>query len=207
MEVDDMQPRSRRRFPLVVIGGIIMAALAIGYLRRRAARGTHVALSITIDRPVSEVFAFVGDARNALRWLPVAVERTKLSEGPVGLGTRFEGADRIGGRIVRHTQEIVAFESDARVTTRIDGPGSADYDIRFEPIDGATRLTIDVSGRSSGRYRLLDLVPDALMTRGYEQAYTRLKELLERGGAELATIPIEAETEAIAPMTEAGTSD
>jgi len=207
MTVDEPRARLDLRLPLVMVSGVILAAMAVAYLRRRAARGMHVALTVTIDRPVAEVFAFVSDARNALRWLPVAVERTKLTDGPIGTGTRFEGRDRIAGRIVAHNQEIIGFEPDRRLTTRITGPGTAVYDILFDALDGATRLTIDVAGRSNGVDRWLDLVPESLMTRGYEQAYVRLKELLERGGAELVAIPIEPETAAIRTSTKADTAE
>jgi hypothetical protein len=44
---------------------------------------------IVIDRPVEEVFDFVADARNELRYNPRMLRAEKLSPGPIGLGTRF----------------------------------------------------------------------------------------------------------------------
>jgi hypothetical protein len=44
---------------------------------------------LTIDRPVSEVFAFVSDFRNAATWDPRTYSVEKATAGPIGVGTRF----------------------------------------------------------------------------------------------------------------------
>ncbi len=87
----------------------VAAVVAIGRLRRQD--GTRISMSITIDRPVSEVFAFVSDARNVLEWLPAAVERRKVTEGPIepsdclfGLPL-CNGTDCVLGRVLTDANE------------------------------------------------------------------------------------------------------
>ncbi|MBL9036902.1 MAG: SRPBCC family protein [Archangium sp.] len=45
--------------------------------------------SLFIPRPVEETFAFVSDFRNAQKWDPRTFRADKVTDGPIGLGTRF----------------------------------------------------------------------------------------------------------------------
>lgn len=195
----ETEPHGSRRGILAIGLGLVIAALAavMAMGRRSLDREVRIGTSLTIDRPVDEVFDFVADARNVLKWLPVAVERRKLTDGPIGLGTRFEGTDRIGRRTVTHTQEIVGFEPGRSVTTHISEPWNGDYEIRLEPADEGTRLTIKATGRPSGGARLFNLVPDRAMSKLYERDYQHLKTLLEGHGEGPVAISIEPEAEAV----------
>lgn len=44
---------------------------------------------VTIDAPAEAVFRFCSDLRNELLWNPDAEYVVKVTEGPVGVGTRF----------------------------------------------------------------------------------------------------------------------
>lgn len=195
----ETEPQGSRRGILAIGLGIMIAAVTavIAMARRSMDREVRIQMSLTIDRPVDEVFDFVADARNALKWLPVAVERRKLTDGPIGVGTRFEGTDRIGRRMVTHTQKITAFEPGRSVTTHISEPWNGDYEIRVEPTHEGTLLTVETTGRPSGGARLFNLVPDRAMSKMYERDYQRLKALLEGGDAGPVAISIQPETEAV----------
>ena len=43
-----------------------------------------IEMSIVINRPVEEVFAFLSDFENNPKWQATSVEARKISEGPVG---------------------------------------------------------------------------------------------------------------------------
>ncbi len=47
--------------------------------------------SILINRPAEQVFRFVSDPVNDLKWHSPVVEVTRTSEGPNGLGSTFRG--------------------------------------------------------------------------------------------------------------------
>ena len=203
----ETEPQGSRRGILVIGLGVAIVALAavtaavVAIVRRSLEREVRIQVSTTIDRPVSEVFDFVSDATNVMQWLPAAVERRKLTDGPVGIGTRFEATDRIGRRLVTHTQEIIEFEPGRLVTSRMSAPWNGDYQIQVEPVDGGTLLTVHATGHPSGAYRLSSLVPDAVMGRTFERDYLRLKDLLE-GQREPLVIPIEPEAEPVSFETE-----
>lgn len=63
--------------------------------------------SVTIDRPPAEVWAFLVDLRNAARWMPGHVGITRLDDGPLRVGTRFEETRTIAGRTHTATVEVV----------------------------------------------------------------------------------------------------
>ncbi len=44
---------------------------------------------LTVPRPASASFAFVSDFSNAVHWDPRTYATEKVTEGPVGVGTRF----------------------------------------------------------------------------------------------------------------------
>ena len=219
----DAEPRRSRRGLLTAALGLVIAAVATAVaaaiVRLRREDGTRITMSITIDRPVDEVFAFVSDARNVLEWLPGARERRKVTDGPIGVGTRFEATDHIAGRVIEYTQEIIGFEQDRQLTTRISAPWNGDFEIRVEPTDEGTLLMVDATGRPTGVFGIFRLLPAALNRRQFERNYTRLKDLLEQrvepagpgddgsaaeadSGNTLATVAIEPEGESVERVPE-----
>ena len=204
----EMEPRPSGRGRLVaMIGAAVATLVAAGaMIRLRNAADTHIRMSVTIDRPVGEVFAFVADARNVLEWLPAAVERRLVTGEPIGVGSRFEATDRLGGRMVAHTQEIITFEPDRRVTSRISAPWNGDYEIALESVDGGTLLTVDTTSRPTGMFRVFGFVPVTVMKRQFEQDYAHLKARLE-GSVEPVAIPIEPEPESVDLVSEESTTE
>ena len=49
---------------------------------------TSIERSIVIDRPIDEVWEFVHDTTKDALWQTTLVESEKLTDGPMGLGTR-----------------------------------------------------------------------------------------------------------------------
>ena len=51
----------------------------------------QIKTTITINRPIEEVFAFVADVRNDIKWRSDVVE-SKVTSGSLGVGATFEFA-------------------------------------------------------------------------------------------------------------------
>lgn len=71
--------------------------------------------TLEIPCTIAETFAFVSDFRNAPSWDPQTLEAYKISDGPIGLGTRFLLVGVFlgkffGGQKMLLPYEIVAFE-------------------------------------------------------------------------------------------------
>jgi uncharacterized protein YndB with AHSA1/START domain len=95
---------------------------------------------VRVRRPATVVFEAWSSIERAARYSAAVVERTKLTDGPVGRGTRFRAVDRWPGRLVTYTVEITAFERPGRIAATWSNPLSGGWDAIFEPLDDGTEL-------------------------------------------------------------------
>ena len=112
---------------------------------------------LEIDRPLEEVFAFVGDFVNSATWDLGVAEASKVTEGPVGVGTRYELIVLFNGKRMPMTYEVTAHEPPRRVELR--GTGStvnAVDDIRFETTPIGTRIRYTAELRLKGVLRVME---------------------------------------------------
>jgi hypothetical protein len=112
--------------------------------------------TVTIRRPVEDVFAFLADFENVPRWNKAILWTRKTSPGPVGVGTTYRQA-----RTVPSTSEegfeVTGFEPPRRLEVHGDiGPFAATIGYLLAPMGDSTQLTNAVDlAPSSGALRLL----------------------------------------------------
>jgi hypothetical protein len=104
-----------------------------------------VEASVVIERPVAAVFRFYADehVRNHPRWNP-DLELAVDSDRPIGVGTIIRRRNRMSGKLVEGTMEIVEFERD-RTVVAVTREGTVEYrgHALFEELaPDRTRLTI-----------------------------------------------------------------
>lgn len=140
----------------------------------------HIAGEITINRPVDEVFDFVADARNEPRYNPRILRAEQLSDGPIGLGTRFRDEARSLGRPVEILIEFTAFERPRRLAESIRLPGT---DIRgtltFDPVPMGTRMRWSWEVEPHGALNLMGPLVARLGRRQEQATWAGLKQYLE----------------------------
>lgn len=102
---------------------------------------------IEVSRPVSVVFDYWANLENGPEWAGPVVEPTKLTDGPVGVGTRYHAVDRFPGRDLEFEVEVVAFEPNRLMTAKVGEPMNGGWEARFSESDGKTtvHLLADVS--------------------------------------------------------------
>jgi uncharacterized protein YndB with AHSA1/START domain len=71
--------------------------------------------SAVIDRPISEVFAFLADGTNDPKFSPRVQEIRKSTDGPIGVGTVFESKVKDAGMTTRREFELTAVEEPAKI--------------------------------------------------------------------------------------------
>jgi len=97
--------------------------------------------TVTIRRPVEEVFAFLADFENVPRWNHAIESTTKTSSGPVGVGSAYRQM-RSEPRRSEEGFEVTVFEPARRLAIEGEiGPFHARAEYLLESIEGATRLT------------------------------------------------------------------
>lgn len=134
--------------------------------------------STVINRPPSVVFDFfaVNHLRNHPRWDP-DMELKQLTEGPVGIGTRFQRRHTRLGVPIEGTMEVVEFEPGQTIGVIIlDSTPNGLLEVHgrttLEPVDAGsgTRITIhlDIPAMAASM--------DPVMIEG---SLRRMKELIE----------------------------
>jgi hypothetical protein len=134
--------------------------------------------SIVINRPPSVVFDFVAvnHLHNHPRWDP-HMQLTQLTDGPMGVGSRFQRRHTRIGAPIEGTMEVVEFEPGKSMGFHIldqtpNGPLEVNSRSTLESLDegASTRMTIylDVPAREASM--------DPSMIEG---SLRRMKELIE----------------------------
>ncbi|HEY6687056.1 MAG TPA: SRPBCC family protein [Propionibacteriaceae bacterium] len=138
---------------------------------------------ILINRPVQQVFDFVADQRNEPIYNPQMLQSEKITDGPIGVGTRFRATARSGRRVVEMLIEVTECDRARRFGSRTTMP-SVDISggLTFAPVDGATRMSWFWRVRPSGPLRLLGPLVARLGRRQEERIWTGLKNHLEGSG-------------------------
>lgn len=135
--------------------------------------------SITINRPVEEVFAFVTDVGNWARWNEELTHVEQVSEGPIGVGTICRGTAEIMGRMA-FAAEILEYEPNQKVVQRMTiGPMQIQGAWLFEPVPGGTRVTMSSKGQSEGLFKLGGSLFDGMIKKRLEANLARLKAIME----------------------------
>ena len=136
--------------------------------------------TVTIQRPVKDVFAFLADFENLPTWNYAIVETKKTSPGPVGVGTTYRQLRSIPSRSEEGFQ-VTAFEPTSRLEVHGDiGPFTATISYLLAPTNAGTRLTNAVDFQpASGALRLLAPLAASRVKTAVAANLDTLKQLLE----------------------------
>jgi hypothetical protein len=71
--------------------------------------------SAVIDRPINDVFAFLGAGTNDPKFSPRVQQIKQTTDGPVGVGTVFESKVKDAGMTSTRRFELTSFESPTKI--------------------------------------------------------------------------------------------
>ena len=139
-------------------------------------------MTVTIARPVEDVFAVLSDVKNVPIWSSNTIDETLLTPGPLRKGSRRRAVIKgFAGRTMQNEAEMIEFEPNRRMVVEVlDAPMPVRIVIGFTPVEGGTRP--DWTGIISPRGILAPTAP--LMSRFYRLAFEKdlrnLKVLMDR---------------------------
>lgn len=135
-----------------------------------------------IRRAVDEVFDYVADERHEPAYNARMVRSAKLTDGPVGVGTRFEAQMATRPRPMSMVTELTGFERPHRLELRTTS-GFADVRgaMTFDAVDGGTRMRWSWELRPHGALRLAGPLLGWVGRRQEAAIWAALKEHLESG--------------------------
>jgi uncharacterized protein YndB with AHSA1/START domain len=143
-----------------------------------------------IQRPIEEVFAYIGDQTNTPHWQAGLVEVRRTTEGPIGVGTKHTFVRTFMGRRMEADNEYIAFEPNRRIAFKTtSGPVRVEASYVFEAVPEGTRVTSTVEMDASGFLSLAEPLIAAGLRREMKAAIPVLKELLENQKVAIASRP------------------
>jgi len=111
--------------------------------------------SVTINRPVGDVFAFVANGENARQYRPGVMDVQHVSGEGVGAIYR-QGVKGPGGRRIPADYEVTAFQPNQRIAFHaIAGPVRPNGEYRFEANGDQTIVTFSLQAEVTGWKRLV----------------------------------------------------
>lgn len=115
--------------------------------------------SIVLDKPVEEVYRFLTDPDRDTNWRrPHVLSSRKLTDGPLGVGTRFETVNKFWGKKETVVTEITSMQPPTELGWKQVNKGTfvTDGSYRLEPANGGTRFTLTLTGEGRGFFKLLE---------------------------------------------------
>jgi uncharacterized protein YndB with AHSA1/START domain len=138
-------------------------------------------VTVDIDRPVDEVFAFVADPANFPSWAGALVKESRqTSAGPVGVGTTFTQVNMLMGRRFVSEMRVVTHDPPYRyeyVTTA--GPIRFAGHYTFAPTGSGTRFTSVDQSQISGWLRYLQPLLQPFAQHQIKVNLSKLKAVIE----------------------------
>jgi uncharacterized protein YndB with AHSA1/START domain len=137
--------------------------------------------SITIARPVEEVFAFVTDVTNDPAWHTDVLEAHKTTEGPPGVGTVWHARFKPALGISEGDMKVVTFEPNRKQVMQGDvGPMHPTLTYLLEPSNGGTAFTRRVQIAVSGWMKIMAPMMGMMLPKQNKGFLANLKRVLEQ---------------------------
>src|SRR6476659_4598464 len=122
----------------------------VSTLRFRRSAMTVIRNSVVVEASCEEAFDYLSDHRAELEWNPKCVTMEKITEGPVGQGTRYLAKWKGSPRV---ELETVHYDRPNTWTMHNDGPIEVTFTCRLEPMPVGTTLSVEFEPRPHGWMR------------------------------------------------------
>ena len=136
-------------------------------------------VTIHLNKPVEQVFAFLMDTSKLATWQSNLIKSEPLTEGPLRTGSRFREIRRINHKETEIQGEITALEPNKRLETKTATKPQAMVSYSLNPEQGGTRLRYKFVLITSGLMRLLEPMIASSIKKDTEADFETLKRILE----------------------------
>ena len=137
--------------------------------------------SIMIKRPVEDVFAFLSDPQNRLKYDSDLIEVRQNGESPIEIGMQIVEVRRMGGRKIELTTEVIGLEVNRQISyqSQPGDPSNAFGTYTFEAVSEGTRLSLDFTTKPRGFFRLIAPLISSGLNRSIPKGLENIKKVLE----------------------------
>jgi carbon monoxide dehydrogenase subunit G len=141
---------------------------------------TTITQSVTVNRPVAEVWDFISNFENTTRWSRGVLEARQTSAGALGVGSTLQTVVKAFGR--RRTADYLVTEYEPNRAFAFEvtsGPMTSRARYLVEPAGAGTRLTVSGEADAAGSYRLLAPILVRILKRHSQDDLANVKRILE----------------------------
>jgi carbon monoxide dehydrogenase subunit G len=138
--------------------------------------------SITITRPIEDVFAVLTNVENSGKWFPGDVKEWWTSPPPHGVGSTRRARVKMGLMTTENDAVVSVFEPPHRAGmkgTSKNAPFAAM--LTFEPVEGGTRVESNIDLDIRGPAKLLGGMFTRWYGKSWDQGLVNLKRMMEGG--------------------------
>ena len=137
-------------------------------------------LSIVINQPIEEVFGFLTNLENDLKWRSEWVNAKNTSGGPLSVGATFRLSSELLGRQIPTVYEVIGYEPNRIAAWKtVSGPLPLTFRRSFERVEGGTRFTIRYETELRGFFKLVMSLLAGTVKRQHEGDLRKVRELME----------------------------
>ena len=143
---------------------------------------TRTQHTVTIERPIEEIWDYLVDTRNDEVWINNVVDVGRGGDLPPALGVEVDETVKFLGVKVPVTLTVTEHEPPVRSAVDVSGPVQGRGSYRLEPVDGGTRFTISMETDAHGFFKLAEPVFARMARRDMVASCEHLTDILEANG-------------------------
>jgi uncharacterized membrane protein len=140
----------------------------------------RIEVSVMINRPIEEVFAYVANPENEPLWQSGVLESGLVGEGPMGVGAKTKEVRKLLGQRLESIAEVTAYEPNAKIAFKsTSGPVRYEAWYTFEPVDAGTKFTMVGEADTGGFFKLAEGLVVRQFEKEMQTSLAALKDILE----------------------------
>lgn len=105
---------------------------------------TKVSSSITISKPIKEVFEYMASPHNGPAFIPNLNENTNIFPEEDGVGQKFDWRFNMAGVDLRGKAEVTEYTSPTKVVILSKGDADSTWTYKLEEADGGTKILVEI---------------------------------------------------------------
>lgn len=141
----------------------------------------RIEVSVMVKRPVDEVFAVLSDWTNSPTWISGMQSVTKTSDGPISVGTTYQGVGKALGRRIDADFTVSELEPNRRYAISSTRPSPSTMTFVFEEVDGGTHVNRTMDSDPASFFKLAEPVLLPMMRRAMQTDLENFRDMMEAG--------------------------
>ena len=139
--------------------------------------------SLTINRPVKDVWEFMQDSSNGHKYEKTLVSEKYLGDGPRAVGTKMERVTKMMGKTARNTFELTEFEEHKKLTWKpLEGPMPLDGGFTWEAAGEGTKFGYWFQTNPKGFEKVIEFIFSPMIRGGINGSFKKMKAVVESEG-------------------------